>query len=94
MLKNCDFVSIRSTTFFKRLYHSNPLQKPFFRYEYFDKVYVPNDNDCKKTNILKQKYPHARNDILTKKEFQVEQYTKGHRLKDLYSQIASRFLNK
>ena len=91
MVKNCEFVSIRSTSFYPELGG-----KAFFRYQHFDKLYIKNDSDDNKRTItLKKDFPSAKDHILLESEFKIKQY--GNRrivIKDLYSEIISWYLNR
>ena len=91
MVKNCDFVSIRSTSFYPELE-----EKLFFRYQHFDKLYIKHDtDDNQKTIALKQEFPFAKDDILQESEFKIKQYgNKKTIIKDLYSEIISWYLNR
>lgn len=91
LIVNCEFVSIRSTSFYPEL-----KEKLFFRYHYFDKLFVQDDSDDKaKTNSLKSNYPLAKKDILLESEIKVKKYgNKRCILKDLYSEFISWYLNR
>lgn len=90
LIKNCEFVPIRSTSFYPEL-----KRKVFFRYHYFDKLYIPSDADNKKTVSLSNNFPQAKNAILTEDEVKTKKYgTKKHVLNDLYSEVISWYLNR
>lgn len=91
LIKNCEFVSIRSTSFYPEL-----KEKLFFRYHHFDKLFVADDsNDNKKTISLRSNYPLAKKDILLESEIKVKKYgNKRYILKDLYSEFISWYLNR
>ena len=90
LIKGCEFVSIRSTDFYPEL-----KKKLFFRYHYFDKLFVKDDSDDNaKTNLLRANYPQAKKAILSEREIKVKKYGNiRYILKDLYSEFISWYLN-
>ncbi len=90
LVKNCDYVPIRSTSFYKE-----GEGRLFFRYHHFDMLYVRGDTDLKRTNALKKAYPCANKNILSQDDIKVGQYgRRGYVLKDLCSEIISWYLNR
>lgn len=89
LLRNCEFVPIRSTSFYPELE-----SKLFFRYHHFDKACLNNDL---KNNVLlsKDNYLQDTKYFMTEKEIKVKKYgSRKYMLKDLYSEIISWYLNR
>lgn len=86
ILENCAFVSIRSSTFLPGE------KKNFFRYQNFNKVYIPTDKspEYRQTNTLKEKHGFAQKDILTYEETMKRKYcgvSISSKINDFFSTI-------